>query len=379
MTQATTVAELYRATEGWGLIDHNLVAGDTAGSIGHLVRARVPRRIRANGWLTVPGWDPAHAWNGWISHEDMPCVIDPAEGLIVTANNRVAADDHPDYLCTDCHPPYRAARIMQLLREGKAFAVSDAAAIHADTASPTASLFIARLARLPTHPNAKAEALRRRILDWDGFMDAASRSATDYNAFRRSLTKIVAARSGLEKATAHSFANVAPGISPHGQIWWVIPTLLRNDDTCLLAGRSWSETLADALAMAAENESDGAWGIVHQPRFTHALSAHFPAAAELLNPPSRPIGGDGDTVQANGLIPAIGPRATYGALSRYVFDVGGWDNSRWVVFHGTSGHPGSPHYADQNAPWSACEMVPMIYDWQRIVAEGKSTQLLEPL
>ena len=30
--------------------------------------------------------------------------------------------------------------------------------------------------------------------------------------------------------------------------------------------------------------------------------------------------------------------ATYGALSHYVFDVGNWDTSRWVVFQGTSGH-----------------------------------------
>ena len=56
MIRADTVASLYEATRGWGLIDHNLVAGDTAGSIGQRVRALVPRRPRANGWLPVPGW-----------------------------------------------------------------------------------------------------------------------------------------------------------------------------------------------------------------------------------------------------------------------------------------------------------------------------------
>ena len=136
MMVASTVAGLFAATKGWGLIDHNLVAGDTAGSIGHLVRARVPRRPAANGWLPVPGWTGAHEWKGWIPHEAMPCVIDPPGGVIVTANNRVVADDWPDYLCTDCHPPYRAQRITQRLTELAPFRPGDASAIHADTLSP---------------------------------------------------------------------------------------------------------------------------------------------------------------------------------------------------------------------------------------------------
>jgi penicillin amidase len=48
-------------------------------------------------------------------------------------------------------------------------------------------------------------------------------------------------------------------------------------------------------------------------------------------------------------------RATYAALSRYVFDVGAWDNCQWIVFHGASGHPGSPTYDNQNAIWAAGE------------------------
>ena len=41
MIRAGSVEQLYEATRGWGLIDHNLVAADTAGHIGHLVRAIV--------------------------------------------------------------------------------------------------------------------------------------------------------------------------------------------------------------------------------------------------------------------------------------------------------------------------------------------------
>jgi penicillin amidase len=118
---------------------------------------------------------------------------------------------------------------------------------------------------------------------------------------------------------------------------------------------------------------------VHQPRFAHPLSALFPAAAALLDPPSRPVGGDTDTVQANGATAAAPDvAATYGALARYAFDVGAWDNSLWTVFHGASGRPGSPYYANQNAAWSACEMRPMRYGWAGIAASATATQTLVP-
>ena len=120
------------------------------------------------------------------------------------------------------------------------------------------------------------------------------------------------------------------------------------------------------------------WGEAHRPRFAHPLSALFPEAAPLLDPPAEVLGGDGDTVQANGLVAPAGPRAAYGALARYAFDVGAWGNSRWSVFLGASGHPGSPHYADQHAMWAACRMAPMPYDWTALEAAAEARQALRP-
>jgi len=308
----------------------------------------------------------------------MPRVIDPTDGIIVTANNRVVADDYPDYLCTDCHPPYRASRILARLRELLPFRVEDAATLHADTLSANAALFQARLAAMPTPADPDQAALRTLLLDWHGRMDAGSMAAAGYVALRRALTALLARRSGLEGATAHSWAAVPPGLSPQGQLWWALPTLLRTDDATLLDGWSWDQAMVAALAEAVAKPIRGPWGEAHRPQFVHPLSASFPQAAALLDPPFLPVSGDSDTVLATGLIPAAGPAATYGALSRYVFDVGDWESCRWVVFHGASGHPGSAHYADQNPPWSACRMVPMRYGWPGIAAAAESTQQLLP-
>ncbi|PWC29582.1 penicillin acylase family protein [Teichococcus aestuarii] len=377
MTQATGVEDLFEATRGWGLIDHNLVAADTGGHIGHLVRARVPRRGRESGWLPMPGWTGEHSWRGWIGHDEMPRAIDPAEGLIVTANNRVVADDHPDYLCTDCHPPYRAARILEELRANPAFRAEDAGRLHGDTLSANALLFQQRLAALP-EPEGAAGALRARLLAWDGRMEAGATEPGAYVALRRALTRILAERSGLSGAGGHPWLAVAPSVVPMNQLWWTLPNLLRRDDAALLDGWSWDQALGAALREVAETEGETPWGEAHRPRFAHPLSALFPEAAPLLDPPALPIGGDNDTVLANGLLAAAGPAAAYGALARYAFDVGDWDNSRWAVFHGVSGHPGSPHFTDQHAEWAACRMVPMLYGWEAVRKAARATQVLRP-
>lgn len=375
MLRAATVPALYEATQGWGLIDHNLVAADTDGRIGSLVRAMVPRRPRANGWLPVPGWTQDGVWQGWIPFERMPRSIDPPGGVIVTANNRVEADGD-DYLCTDCHPPYRAQRIAALIAERPAFSVADATLLHADVLSPNAALFQARLAVMPA-PEDQADAIRLMLLAWDGQIAANSVAATHYNALRRAATAILARRSGLERAASHPFGAVPPGISPAGQLWWTLPALLRADDTAMLDGWSWDDVLAAALAEVAAAPAALPWGRAHQPRFMHPLSPSL-SAASRFDPPSFPIGGDTDTVMAVGFVPAAGPAGTYGALCRYVIDVGAWDNSRWAVFGGASGNPDSPHYADQTGPWTACQMVPMRFGWPGIEAAATSRVTLQP-
>jgi penicillin G amidase len=370
MLRAGSVDALYEATRGWGLIDHNLVAADTTGRIGNLVRAIVPRRPRLNGWLPVPGWTGDYEWQGVIPWEDMPRAFDPPRGFLVTANNRVVADDHPDYLCTDCHPPYRARRIADRLAELPAATVGDMSSIHADTHSFTAREFIARLSRLPAIEG-PATALRDLIVGWDARMSAGSKAAAAYARTRLELARIVLERSGLSTVRRDPVGQVAPGVVPLNQIWWALPSWLRNDDTAFLGGWDWDHALATALERVVGIDDGKTWSELHHVRMAHPLSAAFPQAVSQLEPSGLPVGGDNDTVMANGCYWASsGLPAAYGAVARYVFDVGNWDNCAWVVFHGASGHPASPHYADQHPAWASTEMVPMLYDWSMIVKAG---------
>jgi penicillin amidase len=381
MLRARTVEGLFDATRGWGLIDHNLVAADVRGRIGHLVRATVPRRPRINGWLPVPGWTGEHEWSGMIPWERMPRVFDPPRGFLVTANNRIVADDAgDDYLCTDCHPPYRARRIETRLAALSPAATDLAAmqALHRDDLSLTAPIFQARLAALALGAQAPGLAVvRDRIVGWDARMSPDSVGATAYADFRWQLARVLVERSGLGDAAADPLSAVPPGVVPLNQLWWTLPSLLRADDAALLRGIGWDEACLEALRRCAAGPDPGPWGERHRPKLAHPLAALFPDAAMRLEPATEPIGGDNDTVWANGCYAATGLAASYGAVARYVFDVGAWQNSRWVVFHGVSGQPDSPHYMDQHAAWARCETVPMLADWPTIVT-GSEPLVLEP-
>jgi penicillin amidase len=369
--RAATVAELYASTRGWGLIDHNLVAGDVSGAIGHRVRAIVPRRPRANGWLPVPGWTGEHEWDGIVPFEAMPQCVDPDAGMIVTANNRVIAEGE-HYLSTDCMPPHRARRVWARLQALDRAEAADMAPIHRDIVSIPGLELKDRLQRVPAE--GAAARLRETILAWDGAMDGASRGAVAYAALRNALTRLAFEKSGLHGAAASAFAKVPPGIYPEGQFWWTLPRLLRDDDARLLGGATWDELLAAALIVAEVPE--GTWAQIHAPKLTHPLSATFPEHAAMLDRASAPVNGDNDTVFATGYATRFGYRALYSGLARYVFDVGTWDKCQWIVFHGASGHPSSPWHLNQNAAWARGEMVPMLYDWAAIESTAVAQQRL---
>ncbi len=380
MLRADSVDSLFEAVRGWGLIDHNLVAADTGGHIGHLVRAVVPRRPAVNGWLPVPGWTGEYEWDGMIPAEQMPRVDDPNRGYLVTANNRVVTTipGSGDYFCTDALPPYRAKRIEQLIAGLGPASPQDMAAIHRDDVSVPARLFQAVLADVVPASGA-ARAVRDTVVGWDTRMSPDSIGAGCYTRLRWALARIVGRQSGLAgAASGHGGLLQLPGgVSEVSHLWWVLPTLLRSGDLSLTGGSTWPELMAEALEAVAGERGDTPWRQIHTAELTHPLTPVLPAGPPGLSPAGAGVGGDNETVWATGCRAESGTAAVYGSVARYVFDVGNWDNSSWIVVAGASGDPASPHYIDQHEPWSRCELIPMQYSWDAVTAAGPQL-ILQP-
>ena len=91
------------------------------------------------------------------------------------------------------------------------------------------------------------------------------------------------------------------------------------------------------------------------------------------------MGGDGDTPQAASYSLDQPFNITSTSVARYVFDTADWSKSAWVVPLGSSGHPGSPHYADQIPLWAEVSMAPMLYDWEEVANSAETSQALHPI
>ena len=151
-----------------------------------------------------------------------------------------------------------------------------------------------------------------------------SRAAAAYAVTRWELAALAGERSGLVGASRDTLMQLPPPPSPVLQIWWALPHFLRDDDASLFGSLDWPQALELALARAAPKVEGQTWAEMHATNLAHPRTSLFPQAASVLDPPGTPVGGDNDTVMANGAYPATGLRASYGAVARYVFDVGNW-------------------------------------------------------
>jgi penicillin amidase len=321
----------------------------------------------------------------------MPHIRNPEAGYVVTCNQGVVTADYPYYINTYFGTAFRACRVTARLQElacGKATA-EDMAAIHADRISIPAQAFCAVLQQIQP-PDPQVAAARDLLLRWHYSMDRASVAAALYGTAKTYWLQDV-----LEVALGKRFAaealgssGIGRGASTHAvQLYeHAVAAMENGDPSPLPPGQTWAGLVESALTRAvaelhARLGSDlrtWTWERIHHTRPRHPLSRLFPELAEVLDPPRIPAGGDGDTPQQGGY---WGPdRFVLTALSvnRYIHDPADWRRSRWIVPLGASGHPGSPHYADQAELWAAVQTVPQFWDWPDIVAAAKTRQQLLP-
>ena len=387
MLYARNADEIDESMRDWCDPCNNFVFADVDGEIGYLNRGQVPIRPTANAWLPVPGWSGDNEWEGSIPFEDLARVRNPETGFIVTANNRIVNSDYPYYIALDFAPEYRARRILHRLMGLRDATVQDMAEIHSDVTSIPAQVYTRLILDAPQMDDI-AEGFRAELADWDGRMGRDSSAALVYSAFRECLHRIVF-RHLL--GPLYADANSASGRGAPGhirQLASLLVTHAENRDTSLLPrGEDWDSIVVAAMnSMAVQLQPTighdaplATWGALHRTRPQHPLSQTFPDAAARLNPPQFSMGGDGDTPQAGSFGPSDPFVMTGMSVARYVWDTANWDNSRWIVPLGASGHPQSQHYADQGPIWANVDMVPATYSWNRIEEDAESVQVVSPV
>jgi len=384
---ATSVSEADQAMEKWVDPCNNYMFVDVDGDIRYLNRGQVPIRSIENAWLPVPGWTGDHEWEGSIPFKDMPRSTNPDNGFIVTANNKIIGDQFPYYMALDYAPEFRAKRIVERIEGLDKATVDDLVSIHSERTSIPASVYVPHILNIQNLDSLESQA-QEVLRNWIYEMDPDSPAPSIYSTFRWKLhRRVIGSLLGpLADQALVSGGRGAPTHMNHLAIRLIEG--LKNGDSSLLPGdETWETVIAQAFTEGVEylRETLGeepkswVWGRLHYTNPVHTLSDIFPDHKNLLNPPSVPMGGDGDTAQAGSFAMSNPFVMTGMSVARYVFDPSDWDNSRWIVPLGSSGHPGSPHYSDQTELWSKVQVIQMSYTSKALGKVKVTEQRLTPL
>ncbi|MBI2759808.1 MAG: penicillin acylase family protein, partial [Chloroflexi bacterium] len=297
MLSARTVPELHETQREWVDPVNNLVSADTAGNIGYLTRGAIPiRASSAARRLPAAGWTGEHEWTGLVPFEQLPRAVNPPEGFIATANQRVIAGDEP-YISADFAPPWRAERITEVLSSNPSMSPTQIAALQADTTSVAARIW-SRFLALSGPFDGEAERARSLLASWDANLSVDNAEALLYGHFRRRLMRALYEPLVGEQTWAWLTSAEPPALGAAVNGWiTAVTSAVRDADSAIRErtpdGRLWREVLSEPLAaawraaveQAGPEPSQWQWGAAHRTSAKHTLAARFPDLAESLNPP----------------------------------------------------------------------------------------------
>ena len=351
----------------------NFVYADRDGHIGYYGAGRIPIRKRGDGSTPYDGATDDGDWTGYIPFDSLPHVYDPPQGIIVTANQRVAGASYPYFLTHEWASPLRARRIHELLEAKPKLNADDSRVIQSDTfhiGLSTLAREVVKLAgKAPTSSTAdeKWGETLRMLGDWDGRLSIESRVAPLIVEMRRSFRRRILERLlGVERAKTFSWgseenffykliterpqAYLPEGLSDYLTLW----------RACEKDAR---ESLTKQLGA---DETKWTWGNYRPTRLRHPLASVPLVGLPFVIAPF-PQNGGGNVVN-------VGPSVSM----RLIATPDNWDTSRQGIALGESGNPSSKHFKDQLEDWLSTTLRLFPFTRDSVVKAAQSTLVLMP-
>lgn len=169
MNKATNWQQFEKALEHFHVPTQNFVFAAKDGTIAYKANGKIPVRKKGDGLLPVPGWTDEYEWIGFIPFDRLPRVVNPKEGFIATANNKVIGNHYPYHISHHWAQPYRYMRIAQVLESKNNLTIEDMKKLQMDQTNLWAKEFVPVLVQaVAGKPLSKIE---RKALDelrnWD--------------------------------------------------------------------------------------------------------------------------------------------------------------------------------------------------------------------
>lgn len=320
-----------RALEGFAIPGQNMLHATEAGSVGHMLALRAPRRAGLPADIVQPP-GAAAAWDHLVPSSAFPAVLDPPSGVVASANDPPPPSGVPPGFFYSM--PTRAKRLHALLDGDERLDLAAMARTQTDVQAPLDTVR-ALLARAEAHPAGDI------LAQWDGRYDTGSQGALLFEAMLAALQQALP-----DQAQVRPVAAIWRGRA------MLAAEILALDDATLrpMLGRAMDA----ALALLRRY---GNWGSVHRMRLRHYLAA-VPGLRRRFSFGDYASPGGNDTLDKSGNGPVTGPHGvTYGASARFLADMGDPDCNRVVLLGGQDGWLGSDTFLDQVALWRRGEYI----------------------
>ena len=358
-------AEFRAALAGFKAPEQNWIYADVDGNIGYQMTGAVPVRRSGNGLLPTPGWTDEGAWVRYLDFEELPWTLNPPEGFIVTANNRVIGPEYPYFITANWEFSYRAERIRELILAGGGsgggpFTADDVRRMQMDTVDAFARW--AKEIAAKAAGDAGRPDVASALHEWSGVMGADRTEPSIFWTWYRALQRLT-----YEDELPSGYAPSSPlhrwlsaGTSP----WFDDARTPEKEDLPQLAARAMREALP-----IAEGKR---WGTLHQ-----TLSAHMLGGQRILdrllglNIGPTPRAGSLYTVDVADFSARRPPYLnTHAASFRQVVDLADIEHSGMIITTGESGNPLSRRYRDQVGRWMRGELWTVPLSRDRVVSAG---------
>ena len=378
--------DVIEAAENHHVPPLNLLWADREGSIGYQLAGKIPLRKGGAPDLPKPGWTGEFEWDGTVPYDELPRLVDPEQGFIVTANNRIVGDDYPHHITSEWMTGYRARRIEERLGARDRHSVADFERMQHDFFSYPGIETVHRLSRL--HPPGQREIRAiERLKSWDGNLDPDTVAGTIYHAFTIVFAEAIVRAAVRDDRLAERWLNKSgvalfEVVSSPWRFQERLLTMWDEGDAEWFGGRAWDEVALEALEQAIDgleqrfgrDPAKWRWGRVHEAQFMHPFGRANPLFRRIFNR-SAEAGGASETVTQNGYLPTDPFKAVWGPVYRMIADLGDPAQSRWQLTTGQSGQPGSAHYDDMIEGWRTGRTNPVYHEEHEVRAAGGAKRL----
>lgn len=339
----------------------NFVYGDSGGTIGYWCGAKIPIRSGRSSLLPLPGWDPAVEWRGFVPFARLPHRLNPPEGYIATANNKIVDNTYPYHISDLWEPASRIERLNAVLgRKEDVFSVQDFEWLQNDTYSYYARELVPYVMHACGDSAATFPGGERVFEYFRSWNFQFSRDDLATTVFQEFLVRLLHNTFGDEMGEdlLHDWMMlsniplrvmaqlVREGTSP----WFddiTTPGTETRDD---IIRRSLREAVQSLELQMGNDSRTWRWGDLHVVELRHPFGQRKPLD-RIFNIGPFPVAG-GPTALVSCEYSLNEPfGVTVGPSFRQVFDLAGDGAIRSVLPSGQSGQAFHRHYDDQTRLW----------------------------